>query len=394
MIARLPTLRKAAAQVAALAGFVALAACEPVNLSAPGGNAGPEIDTSGPVRVALLVPGGSAQQGDNAIAEDLENAARLAIEDLSGRADIDLAVYNTAADPDRAAAVADQAAAEGAKVILGPLLYENAARASVAVKDDGLNVLAFTNNTDVAGGNLFILGSTFENTANRLVRFGNSQGMDRYLVVYGDNAGGRAGRDAVASAVRGNGGTLLGAQTYSMTQQAITAAAPQIASVARQNDADAVFTTAAVNSDLPILASTVPEAGLDTSETPFMGLTRWDAAPQALSLTGLQGGYFAKPAQGPTQNFERRYSSAYGEQPHPLAGLAYDGIAAIGALIAEGDRNALSARSLTQSSGFRGTGGAFRLLPDGTNERALDVATVRNNQVVIVDPAPSSFGGF
>ena len=37
---------------------------------------------------------------------------------------------------------------------------------------------------------------------------------------------------------------------------------------------------------------------------------------------------------------------------------------------------------------------AFRLRRDGTNERALAVATIRNNQVVVLDPAPRSFGGF
>jgi hypothetical protein len=91
--------------------------------------------------------------------------------------------------------------------------------------------------------------------------------------------------------------------------------------------------------------------------------------------------------------FEGRYAAAYGEAPHPLAGLAYDGIAAIGALVARGDANALSRANLTQGQGFQGTAGIFRLLPDGTNERGLAVAEVRNNQVVVLDPAPRSFGG-
>ena len=47
---------------------------------------------------------------------------------------------------------------------------------------------------------------------------------------------------------------------------------------------------------------------------------------------------------------------------------------------------------LVNDQGFTGTGGAFRLTPDGSNRRALAVATVRNNQMVILDPAPSSIG--
>ena len=80
--------------------------------------------------------------------------------------------------------------------------------------------------------------------------------------------------------------------------------------------------------------------------------------------------------------------------PHPLAGLAFDGVAAVGALVSQGRSDALTAAALTQSAGFQGTGGVFRLLPNGTNQRALAIATVRDNQVVILDPAPTSFGGF
>ena len=54
---------------------------------------------------------------------------------------------------------------------------------------------------------------------------------------------------------------------------------------------------------------------------------------------------------------------------------------------------ALTAAALTQGAGFQGTGGVFRLLSDGTNERGLAVATIRDKQLVVIDPAPKSFGG-
>lgn len=110
-------------------------------------------------------------------------------------------------------------------------------------------------------------------------------------------------------------------------------------------------------------------------------------------MPGLQGGLFALPDRTLTANFESRYQAAYGDAPHPLAGLAYDGIAAIGALVAEGNANALTKGALTQPQGFQGTQGIFRLLPNGLNERGLAVATVRNNNVVILEAAPRSFGG-
>ena len=390
MVARFFNRRKAFAMLGALA---ALSAC--VQIGAPvagGGPALPSPDPSGPVQVALLVPSGSGVATDDFIARNLENAARLAISDLSGVA-IDLRVYSTAGDPAQAATAAAMAVSDGASIILGPLYAEEANAAGVAVAGTGINLLAFSNNPTIAGGNVFILGPTFRNTADRLVRFSRGTGIDSYMIVHADDLQGAVGRDAIASAVRGNGGAVAGVQAYALSQQGIIGAAPAIAAAAQAAGADAVFLTAGVNADLPFVATALPEAGLSPTTTRYIGLTRWNAAPEALSLPGLQGGLFALPDQQMAAIFEGRYTTAFGEAPHPLASLAYDGIAAIGALVARGDRNALSRGSLTQGQGFQGTAGIFRLLPDGTNERGLAVAEVRNNQVVILAPAPRSFGG-
>ena len=58
-----------------------------------------------------------------------------------------------------------------------------------------------------------------------------------------------------------------------------------------------------------------------------------------------------------------------------------------------GRANALTGAALTQASGFVGVNGIFRLLPDGTNQRGLAIAQIQNSQVVVIDPAPRSFGG-
>lgn len=388
MFARVLSRRKAFAAVGAL---LLSAACAPV-ATLDGGAEAPALAAGAPVPVALLVPAGSAAESDAFVARNLENAARLAIADLQG-VEVDLRVYATGGDPAQAAAVAQTAVAEGAAVILGPVYAEEANAAGVAVAPSGVNVLAFSNNPTIAGGNVFLLGPTFRNTADRLIRYGRGAGIDRYLVAYGNDLGGTIGRDAIAAAAQANGATLLGAEVYGLSQQGIQEAAPRIAAAAQAAGAQAVFTTAGPNADLPILATALPEAGLSPEATRMMGLTRWDTAPQILALPGLQGGLFAIPDASLTAQFENRYRAAYGEAPHPLAALAYDGIAAIGALAARGNPQALSRASLTQGQGFQGTAGIFRLLSDGTNQRGLAVATVRNNQVVILDPAPRSFAG-
>ncbi len=367
-----------------------LAACQPVAIT--GANSGgPRIDTAAPVPVALLVPrGGSAS--DNLLAQNLENAARLAMRDLGG-VQIDLRVYGTAGNAGQAASVASQAVNEGAKIILGPVYAEAANAAGVAVAASGVNVLSFSNNPTIAGGNVFILGPTFSNTANRLVSFAKRNGKDKIVVLHGQDLAGQLGRDAILQAISANRATLAGTVDYALSQESVVAAVPRVKAAVDSTGANALFLTTSSASALPLFAQLLPEAGVQAATTQYMGLTRWDIPAQTLELPGIQGGWFARPDTGASNAFTNQYKAAYQNEPHPLAGLAFDGIAAIGSLVKAGKSNALTGAALTQGAGFNGASGVFRLRRDGTNERALAIATIRDNRVVVLDPAPRGFGG-
>lgn len=389
MVSVFGALRKTAARLSLLLAALWLAACDPAAFPSAGG---PPIDTDAPIPVALLVPSGSGRPGDDILARSLENAARLAIQDLQG-VEVRLRVYSTGASPAQAAAVADQAVAEGARILLGPVFADATNAAGLAVRDRGVNVLSFSNNTDIAGGNVFLLGNTFQNTANRLVSYAARRGKGNIFVVYEQNQAGEVGRRAIEQAIARSPANLAGVQGYTFSQEGVVAAVPSIVGAVRSSGAQSVFLTADSAGALPLFAQLLPERGLAPGQTQYIGLTRWDIPPQTLGLPGLQGGWFALPDPGLQAQFQARYAAAYGGQPHPIAGLAYDGIAAIGALARRGRADALTGSALTQASGFVGVNGVFRLRPDGTNERGLAVAEVRNNQVVVIDPAPRSFAG-
>ncbi len=387
MVFQISTTRKALMRIAFIFFGIFLAACDPTAV----GN-GPTINLSKPIPVALLVPGGSENSGDTVIASSLENAARLAMADLQG-VKIDLRVYNTGGQAETAASAATKAVNDGAKIILGPVFAQSAAAAGVAVASRNVNILSFSNNTAVAGGNVFVLGPTFQNTANRLVRYSVTQGKGKIMIINGQDAAEETGRDAIARAITANGATLTGVSSFELSQQGVIDAIPPITSDARSNGAQAVFMTSGTSGALPFLAQLLPENGLDPAKVQYIGLQRWDIPATALTLPGVQNGWFALPDPGMSASFQSRYLAAYGNNPHPIAGLAYDGIAAIGALAAQGQNDALTRGALTQSAGFVGVNGVFRLLADGTNERGLAVAQVQENQVVVIDPAPRSFAG-
>jgi ABC-type branched-subunit amino acid transport system substrate-binding protein len=379
--------RKSLGRVLVGLGALALSGCVASGpTTTPAGN-------GGSVQVALLVPSGSGQSQDELFGANLENAARLAMLDLSG-VNIDLKVYKTGGSPAQAAALAKQAVDEGAQVILGPFYSEEANAAGVAVANSGVNVLAFSNNAAIAGGNVFVLGQTFDSTAKRLAGYAVRNGKSKVLIVHDRNVAGEAGKAAIERGVASAGGSIVGVTSYEFSQNGIVQAASGIVSTAKSSGATALFLTADTAGALPLLSQLLVENGVDRNSTQFIGLTRWDIPPATLALPGVQGGWFAMPDPGLSAQFRARYEGAYGSQPIPVAGLAYDGIAAIGALANRAKGGApLSKGDLTQSAGFAGVSGIFRLLPNGTNERGLAIATIRANQVVVVDAAPRSFGG-
>ena len=389
MFAVFPSARKTLRALVLPFLLLALAACD--GMPAGGFGPGSAIRSGDPVPVALLVPSGSGQGTDEILAQSLENAARLAMQNLNG-VEIDLRVYPTAADASLAAANAAKAVDDGAKIIIGPVYAASANAAANAVAGDNVNVLSFSNNAAVAGNNLFVLGPTFQNTANRMVSFAAGQGKQRFVIVHGQDSAGTQGRDAFERAVASQGGLVVGTVGYALSQQDVIAAIPRVTAAVNDNGADALLLTSDTATALPLLSQLLPEAGVTSELTQFIGLTRWDIPSQTLSLPGVQNGWFAVPDPGATAAFATRYQAAYGTSAHPIGGLAFDAIAAIGALASQGQGDALTRSALTQGAGFRGASGVFRLNPDGTNSRGLAVATINEAQVTIISPAPQSFG--
>lgn len=395
MFAVLTAIRKLARPIAALAAAFALSACDPSMLQGLGGGApsvGPSLQPGQPVQVALLVP--KSDPSAQGVGQELENAARMAVAANPG-ANIELRVYDTAGSESTAAAQAQRAVDEGAKIVIGPLFASTSIAASEQLVDDGINVLSFSNTSSVAraSDNLFVLGPTFDNTANRLLAYAKKQGRKSVVIVHPDDTPGNVARQAIETAATTQG-IVASAQGYPLTIEAVTTAAQNAGRMVSSGAADSVFITAdATNAATPMLLRLLPENGASPAAAQYIGLTRWDVKPELFGLPGAEGAVFAVPDTARQAQFNSAYAAAYGGAPNTRTSLAYDGVNAVAQLIGSGRRDALTGRALRRSTGFQGTGGVFRFLPDGTNQRALAIAQIRDGQVVVLEPAPAGFGG-
>jgi len=145
---------------------------------------------------------------------------------------------------------------------------------------------------------------------------------------------------------------------------------------------------------LALIADALRNNGVTPAQAQFLGLQRWDISAEALAAPSLQGGVFAAPDPGLLAAFEGRYVNAYGENPHELASLAYDAVAAVGAMIADARASGgspFSTARITQPQGFAGVNGAFRFLPNGLNQRNLAIFEVRGGQAVVTERASGGF---
>ncbi|MEO0913683.1 MAG: penicillin-binding protein activator [Pseudomonadota bacterium] len=369
-------------------GLLALAGC--TGAFAPGAS---RLGT-GPVTVALLVPTGSAEADQARLGESLINAARLANGDLAAL-NITLKPYSTAGDRTTAENVARTAVAEGADIILGPLFGDATTAVAPVASASGLKVLSFSNNPEIAGGNTYILGLTFDSVANRITQYAAGRGLTRVGIVHPAGLEGETARDAIRAAARGAGASIVAEGSYRLSVAGITEAAGGIADRLKSSGANAVILTDGPTGGLPFITESLRGLGVRPQSAQFIGLQRWDVSREALAQPGVQGGWFAAPDPGLRQQFDARYQATYGAAPHPLSALAYDGMAAIGALIseaaAEGSNDPFSAARITNDAGFAGVNGVFRFRTDGRNERALAIFEVSSGDPRPIDPAPRSF---
>lgn len=377
---------------ALLAAAALVSACDPnMNL---GANTR-AVDANAPVKVALLVPLNSGKSELDFLGSSLVNAARMAQGDLNG-VQIDLKVYPTSGDPAGAQTAATQAIAEGAQIFVGPLFSTAAAAVAPVAAGSGLSVLSFSNNTDVAGNNLYLLGVTFESVANRVVSHAVATGKTNIAVVHSNDPAGTAGSTAAQNAIARFGGNFSGAWSYELSPKGISESAPGIAKSVRAAGANAVVLTDDPGAGLTFLTPVLATGGLSNRNTQFLGLTRWNQPPAAATTLSMQDGIFAAPDPSTLGQFEARYTSTYGVGPHPLAGLAYDGVAAVGAMVQAAQATgagALSREQITDPSGFAGVNGVFRLLGNGRNDRGLALLQLRDGEAVVIEGAPRSFGG-
>jgi branched-chain amino acid transport system substrate-binding protein len=382
---------KRGARILFAASALALAACQsivprgpaPVRPSEPVPTS-PDVTQGLPTdaqrhRVALLVP----MSGPNAgVGQSIANATTLAL--LDTKADkVRITTYDTSMG---AAAAANRALAEGNRLILGPLLAEDARVVGPIAAKASVPVISFSNDVSVAGNGVYIMGYNPNQSIERVVEFAKGKGLSKFAAlvpkgVYGERSG-----TSLLRAVEGAGGTVVSMQTFDRTPASMTAAVKKLQA---SSSYDALLIADSGRVALQ-LAPIVRKNGGATAR--LLGTELWNTDSSLGSSPALRGAWFASVSDGLYGQLAGKYRARYGSAPFRLSALGYDAVL-LTVRIARDWRpgTPFPAARLRDAGGFSGIDGAFRFGRSGIAERALEVSEIGAGTYTVVAAAPRAF---
>ena len=411
---RMPSLNVRGLQAIGLGLALLVAACAPTRKAPPVVAPPPPVvaPVERPVeqvrlnKVALLVP----LSGPNAaLGQSIANAARLALADL-GAPKVNLITIDTAPGAGEAAA---KAMADGAGVILGPLLAGEVAAVQAAVAGRQVPILSFSNDAAAAGGNVFVLGFQPDQAIARVVAFARGRGVERFAALVPQGAYGQRAQLAFVKAVGDAGGRSTAVVPYARTPDKLAAAAAQVTNHAARLRASSakpqirpdgtVERVAGALAPVPFQALLIADSGAVAArflpplarygagpgQVVILGTELWNNEPGLARIPAMKGAMFATVSDARFNQLAGRYRQRYGHNPSRLASLGYDSMLLISGLAGNWPLGQPFPRAaLLAREGFAGIDGAFRFTQRGVVERALEVDQIGSG---VVSPAPASF---
>jgi branched-chain amino acid transport system substrate-binding protein len=340
----------------------------------------------GQVRIALILPL-TAQGNAGLAAQSMKNAADMALAEFKV-SNVQLLVKDDGGSPQSARTAAEQAIAEGAEIIVGPLFAQSVSAVGQVARSRNVPVIAFSTDASVAARGVYLLSFLPETDVSRIVEYAISRGKRSFAALIPDNAYGTVVEGAFQQEVARHGGRVVVLEKYPHDPNRTAEAVRRVAQAS--NQIDSIFTPDSPDA-VPQVAQALVANGVDLKRIQLLGTGLWGDDTRISSEKLLDGSWYPSPEQAGFRNFSGRYRARFRQDPVRTATLAYDAVALVAALVKTQGTQRFSDQVLTNPSGFAGIDGVFRFRPEGTNERGLAVLRVTPPGGQVISPAPKSF---
>lgn len=367
---------------------------------------GEQAPRSPVIKVAMLLPLGSGSAQN--VAKALKQAGELALFDFDNP-NVELISKDTRGTPDGAKSAAEEAVAQGAELVIGPLFANEVKAAAPVTQAANIPMIAFSSDKKVAGNGVYLLSFLAGSDVQRIISFAVSRGKSRFAALFPQTDYGRLVQERFIAVARDMNVSVLAVKEYPQDANGMIEPVKQIAALmpkgsenadqepqadtfspqTQEGQIDALFMPAASNT-LPALAPLLPYAEIDTSKLQLLGTSGWDYQGVGKEKA-LVGAWFPAPDPKGWTDFTKRYVETYGEVPTRLATLGYDAVSLAIALSNNPSGSRYTETQLTRSNGFSGVDGLFRLRSNGTSERGFAILEVQKYGNQVIEAAPNDF---
>jgi branched-chain amino acid transport system substrate-binding protein len=327
------------------------------------------------MKVAVLLPlsGKSADVG-----KQMLDAASLGVVDASvargQKTSVVLIPKDTSTSPTIAQNAANEAIAQGAEMIIGPLFSQSVLDVAKVATPKHVPVLALTNNRQVAQTGVHVFGFAPEDQVKRISDYALMQDMGHIALLAPNDMYGQVVTNALKANLSAKGGVLTASENYGKRSSNMVAAAKRLQESYRLQPFKALMIADTItNSEL--LLKSLKEQGLDLSNITLLGTALWEDGA-ITPISPLVGGLYATTDPKLYSSFTRRFNAVYGYEPRKIASLTYDAVR----LLAERGKN-------IQGNGLGMATGAYKINASGITERNLAVMRFTSTGTEVVSPA-------
>jgi len=384
------------------------------------------------IKIAMLLP---LTDQHAKLGKDLYNAAKLALYD---HGDPRIVIYpiDTKGSSFGAISAVKEAIEKNINIIIGPVFSANVKAIKPLAEENKLTIFTFSNDTNIAEENIYVLGLGVEQQVDRVVQYAKNQGYEYFASIAPANQYG----SKIAFQLRESAGTsdktlktefynnekdldsnvrrvvktlsespvneegvaifqediteqklIFEQERESISDNDILEEKDKFFKETRDiDDYKRAIVIGEGSTKLNDIAKILTKRNL-SKDIKLLGLSVWDKN-HSLNNPIYENSWYADYAKENIKIFESHFYENFDYDPPRISILSYDIVSVISALASYHDENdEFTLQAINNPVGFSGVSGVFRFREDGVVERLLEVYEVINHYGNSLDPAPFQF---
>ncbi len=312
---------------------------------------------------------------------------------MSKNPGVQIAVEDTASDPQAAALAADKLIEKQPFALVGPIV--TAETAAARAQEARIPIITLTQKDGITGIGDYVFRNfiTPKLQAEALAGYAvNRLGLTRFGVLYPQEKYGETFFNVFWNAITAWGGVMVGSQSYDPNQTDFGTPIRRMTREARNNGGiEALFIPDSPRKTGLIL----PQLGFyDVRRVQLLGTNLWHSdtligmAGNAVQGAIIADGFFVESQDPAVQGFVRAFTESYGEAPGFIEAIAYDTVQILLKLMDSPELRYKSGlkEALTQLRDFPGVTGKTSFEPGGEAQKQLYLLTVEGKEFKEIFP--------